>query len=165
VVLMGGETLTSSQFREALKSGVDTIVPENISMESLIFTLHLVHGGAVVFPKHMVQSVGRLPLSDDLGIAKPETLLGEADNPYGHGIASAPLLEDYRLSERETSVLMWLRDGLPNKEIARKMSIAEATVKVHVKAILRKVKMRNRTQVASWATKNNLGSQVAFAAE
>src|SRR5262249_14711261 len=35
--------------------------------------------------------------------------------------------------------------------IARKMAIAEATVKVHVKAILRKIRVHNRTQAAIWA--------------
>jgi two-component system nitrate/nitrite response regulator NarL len=35
--------------------------------------------------------------------------------------------------------------------IARKLDVAEATVKVHVKAILRKVRVTNRTQAAMWA--------------
>ena len=44
--------------------------------------------------------------------------------------------------------------GESNKVIARKLEIAEATVKVHVKAILRKVRVRNRTQAAMWAMQN-----------
>jgi DNA-binding NarL/FixJ family response regulator len=62
------------------------------------------------------------------------------------------------LSARELSVLHRLRDGLSNKEIARALGITEATVKVHVKAILRKAQVRNRTQVAMWASKLRLGS-------
>jgi two-component system nitrate/nitrite response regulator NarL len=61
------------------------------------------------------------------------------------------------LSARELSVLHWLRDGLSNKEIARALGITEATVKVHVKAILRKVQVRNRTQVAMWASRLRIG--------
>jgi two-component system, NarL family, nitrate/nitrite response regulator NarL len=35
--------------------------------------------------------------------------------------------------------------------IARKLEVAEATVKVHIKAILRKIRVANRTQAAMWA--------------
>jgi two-component system nitrate/nitrite response regulator NarL len=41
--------------------------------------------------------------------------------------------------------------GGSNKVIAYRLGIAEATVKVHIKAILRKVKADNRTQAAMWA--------------
>jgi hypothetical protein len=41
--------------------------------------------------------------------------------------------------------------GLPNKSIARELNITEATVKVYVKGLLRKIKVSNRTQVAIWA--------------
>ena len=46
-------------------------------------------------------------------------------------------------------------EGFENKIvtlIARELGVAEATVKVHIKAILRKVKASNRTQAAIWAT-------------
>ena len=42
-----------------------------------------------------------------------------------------------------------------NKVIARKIDIAEATVKVHIKAILRKIRVQNRTQAAIWAMNHN----------
>jgi two-component system nitrate/nitrite response regulator NarL len=45
--------------------------------------------------------------------------------------------------------------GDSNKVIARKIAIAEATVKVHVKAILRKIRLSNRTQAAIWAMNNS----------
>ena len=44
--------------------------------------------------------------------------------------------------------------GNSNKSIARKIDIAEATVKVHVKAILRKIRVQNRTQAAIWGMNN-----------
>src|SRR6476661_612427 len=56
-----------------------------------------------------------------------------------------------QLSPREKSILRCLIEGDHNKKIARKIDIAEATVKVHVKAILRKVRVQNRTQAAIWA--------------
>ena len=56
-----------------------------------------------------------------------------------------------RLSAREKCILRCVIDGDSNKTIARKIDIAEATVKVHVKAILRKTRLSNRTQAAIWA--------------
>jgi two-component system, NarL family, nitrate/nitrite response regulator NarL len=43
------------------------------------------------------------------------------------------------LSEKEKCILRYIADGAPNTLIARKLKVAEATVKVHVKAILRKI--------------------------
>jgi two-component system, NarL family, nitrate/nitrite response regulator NarL len=59
-----------------------------------------------------------------------------------------------RLSARQQSILHCLILGDSNKAIARKMAIAEATVKVHVKAILRRIRVHNRTQAAIWAMSN-----------
>jgi two-component system nitrate/nitrite response regulator NarL len=56
-----------------------------------------------------------------------------------------------QLSPREKSILRCLIEGDSNKSIARKIDLAEATVKVHVKAILRKIRVQNRTQAAIWA--------------
>lgn len=58
------------------------------------------------------------------------------------------------LSERERQILRALSDGSPNKVIARQCAITEATVKVHLKAILRKLRVANRTQAAIWAYQN-----------
>ena len=59
-----------------------------------------------------------------------------------------------QLSARQQSILRCLIQGDSNKTIARKMTIAEATVKVHVKAILRRIRVHNRTQAAIWAMSN-----------
>ena len=59
-----------------------------------------------------------------------------------------------QLSPREKSVLRCMIEGDSNKSIARKIDIADATVKVHVKAILRKLQVQNRTQAAIWAKKH-----------
>jgi two-component system, NarL family, nitrate/nitrite response regulator NarL len=52
------------------------------------------------------------------------------------------------LSAREIEVIQLLCSGSPNKIIARQLNISEATVKVHVKAILRKTQAKNRTEAA-----------------
>lgn len=56
-----------------------------------------------------------------------------------------------RLSDRETQILDGLVRGQTNKVIARVHEITEATVKVHMKSILRKIQVANRTQAAIWA--------------
>jgi DNA-binding CsgD family transcriptional regulator len=58
------------------------------------------------------------------------------------------------LSPREKLILHRLIEGDSNKYIARKYDITEATVKVHVKAILRKIRVHNRTQAAIWGMNN-----------
>jgi two-component system nitrate/nitrite response regulator NarL len=63
-------------------------------------------------------------------------------------------LKECKLSERETQVLIYLRQGAPNKIIARQFDLTEATIKVHVKAILRKIGAANRTQAAMWASQH-----------
>jgi two-component system, NarL family, nitrate/nitrite response regulator NarL len=67
------------------------------------------------------------------------------------------------LSRRELVILRTLTEGASNKIIARKLVITESTVKVHMKAILRKLRLQNRTQAAIWA-RTHLGSLLENAA-
>ena len=60
-------------------------------------------------------------------------------------------LQRGKLSNREAEILAFLKEGAPNKVIARNLNLSEATVKVHNKAILKKAGVRNRTQAALWA--------------
>src|ERR1700759_1659394 len=71
---------------------------------------------------------------------------------------ATPLIEGANLdrvsltfSDREGQILRCLVRGQSNKVIARELGIAEATVKVHVKGLLRKLRTANRTQAAVWA--------------
>jgi two-component system nitrate/nitrite response regulator NarL len=70
----------------------------------------------------------------------------------------APPSEDWsdaiRLSPREREMLTHLVAGHSNKVIARHLDIAEATVKVHLKSVARKIRVENRTQAAIWALAN-----------
>lgn len=60
------------------------------------------------------------------------------------------------LSEREHEILSCLMGGDHNKLIARKLDISEATVKVTIKSILRKINAKNRTQTAMWAAEHSV---------
>ena len=65
---------------------------------------------------------------------------------------NVPSLRNHpELSEREAQILDGLVKGHANKVIARTCDITEATVKVHMKSILRKIRVGNRTQAAIWA--------------
>ncbi|MEH6628961.1 MAG: response regulator transcription factor [Motiliproteus sp.] len=52
-----------------------------------------------------------------------------------------------RLTNKQFEILMYLNEGLLNKQIAYDLSIKETTVKTHVSAILRKLEVYSRTQV------------------
>jgi two-component system nitrate/nitrite response regulator NarL len=58
------------------------------------------------------------------------------------------------LTEQEQRILERIAGGLSNKLIARELEIAEGTVKVHVKHILRKLNLRSRVEAAVWAVEN-----------
>ena len=61
-------------------------------------------------------------------------------------------------SDREWEILRCLASGSSNKAIARELSIAETTVKVHIKSLLRKLGVSNRTQAAIWALNHGGGA-------
>jgi DNA-binding NarL/FixJ family response regulator len=62
------------------------------------------------------------------------------------------------LSDREREVLALVARGLPNKLIARELSISEKTVKAHLTSVFRTIGVTDRTQAALWAERNGLGS-------
>jgi len=126
----------------AFEAGADAYLAKTISHEVLIKSLDLVMLGEAVFPSSILGLIRR-------GASKAGDDEHEADGvEYGEA-ESEPIPK--QLSVRETVILRCLMQGDSNKLIARKFDIAEATVKVHVKAILRKIHAKNRTQAAIWA--------------
>lgn len=121
-----------SYFRE----GIDGYLVKEISSEPLIGALHLVALGEKVFPSELAISMGEHPIP----------------------MSSSVNLSDVDLSAREIEVLRLLIRGSANKVIGRQLGICEATVKVHVKAALRKLHVANRTQAAIWAMQHGLAA-------
>jgi DNA-binding NarL/FixJ family response regulator len=61
-----------------------------------------------------------------------------------------------RLTPRQRDVFMLVAQGLSNKEIARKLDIAEGTVKIHLAALFGHLGVKNRAQAAALAVRLNL---------
>ncbi|RDI60043.1 LuxR C-terminal-related transcriptional regulator [Microvirga subterranea] len=124
----------------ARHAGADGFCLTTTGCDVLIHSLELVMLGEIVVPSDLILAImgdgaRKVECSHRRG---PESLNG-IDPPRRS------------LSSREIEILGWLKEGAPNKVIARKLNVAEATVKVHIKAILRKIGAGNRTQAAIWA--------------
>ncbi len=76
-------------------------------------------------------------------------------------VPPTPADEVDALSPRERDVLRELARGSSNKEVARSLSIAETTVKIHVQSILRKLNLSSRVQAAVFASERGLTARVA----
>jgi DNA-binding NarL/FixJ family response regulator len=61
------------------------------------------------------------------------------------------------LTPRESEVLVLVRQGLANKQIARRLGISERTVKAHLTSAFQRIGVVDRTQAALWAERNGLG--------
>lgn len=60
------------------------------------------------------------------------------------------------LTPRERDILKLIAQGLPNKMIARRLDITESTVKVHVKHLLKKMKLKSRVEAAVWVHQDHI---------
>lgn len=126
--------------RRAMQLGAVGYLVESVSAQDLLMSLEVVIANGAVFPPELLSLLSEVAV-------EPERLLQDV-------VRRADGTSFSGLSGREVSILEGLMLGESNKVIARKLMIAEATVKVHVKAILRKVRVKNRTQAAMWAMQN-----------
>jgi DNA-binding NarL/FixJ family response regulator len=124
------------RIRAVFHAGANGYVFMGRTPEQFIKALELVMLGETVLPSAL------LPLILD---REDEAI------PVSAGENFAPAL-----SQRQRLILRHLAEGKANKVIANKLGIAEATVKVHVKSILSKIGVLNRTQAAMWAMNNGL---------
>lgn len=129
---------------DSFRAGVDGYIVKEIACRSLVESLRLVTLGEKVLPSALLEH-----LSD------------RSVMPGRSGQSGAELVK--LLSEREIETLRCLIMGYPNKVIAHRLDISEATVKVHVKAILRKLMVQNRTQAAIWAVNNGVDANATCA--
>lgn len=118
IIIMSGSASTDD-VHAALKVGAKGFVPKTLAGKSLINAVRLVASGESYVPTDI--------------LTKSRTI-----QPDG---LRAPL------TPREAEVLGQLRQGHSNKEIARALTIAETTVKLHVRSLSDKFSARNRTDI------------------
>ena len=124
---------------ECFSLGAAGYLLDNISRDALAESLKLVDAGEKVFPSELATLFPRLSFAQPF-LQDPEAV------------------QSADLSRREIEILQCLASGQSNKVIANKLRIAEATVKVHVKRILRKANVANRTQAALWAVASGVSA-------
>lgn len=129
-------------FRYALEMGAQACLDHVTRPVALIKSLNVVMRGNIVMP------MGAVP---HLGGDGAQAVRFSVQNPGAEMPPGARAL-----SNREIEILSCLADGQSNKLIARRFAIAEATVKIHVKGILRKINVQNRTQAAVWVLKHGI---------
>ena len=139
------ETIRVNRLADALSAGVDGYLLKNMSGDALQQSLRLVLLGEKVFPTdlaHLLTNGRIMPRSDN--------------GHMGHFNG---------LSDREMQILACLLNGAQNKQIAYELKISDGTVKVHLKAILKKIRVQNRTQAAIWALNHGIPRDLSSSAQ
>ena len=123
--------LSVDELAASLRAGARGYLLNSISKEAIVHSLTLIQLGETVFPS----GLARAWMSGGLSAKR-----SVADRALGRD-----------LTRRETEILDCLTGGASNKQIARDLGITEATVKIHMKSLIRKIGVSNRTQAALWA--------------
>lgn len=118
---------------EAIQAGASGVVMKDAPPEKLLDAIRAVAHGENALPTRVVQK-----LIERVQLASPQAL------------------PDYGLTPREVEVLKYLAAGLPNRDIADELSISIRTVTTHVRNILDKLGLDNRTQAALFAIEKGL---------
>lgn len=121
----------------ALRAGADGYLLKDMEPEAMIDALRSAAAGRIVVSDALTHLMAAALRKD----TRPE-------NASGAG-----------LTEQEQRILEHIAGGLSNKLIARELDIAEGTVKVHVKHILRKLNLRSRVEAAVWAVEHARGGR------
>ena len=132
------------KMRESYPAMPVVIISGQEDKATVMKTLDL--GAKSFVPKSSDTNKVRLAIESVLNgrIYLPESTLGGSANPQPTSGAAQDM--PWALTDRQVDVLALLVSGLPNKLIARKLGIVESTVKIHVSAILKELKVASRTQ-------------------
>jgi two-component system nitrate/nitrite response regulator NarL len=125
----------------ALRAGAQGYLLKDIEPEDLVPALEATLQGSNVVARELVGSLARLVRGD----AGPQKEARPRQAPFAE------------LTPRELEILGCIADGSSNKMIARELDITDGTVKLHVKAILRKLGLRSRVEAAVSAVEHGLG--------
>lgn len=170
-VLVGRYQFHTAGMISAFQSGATAYLMSCTMLDTLIKSLELVMLGETIVPSPMLtyllnhsrnasnRQKGRQNgpgiNGNDNGHVQEEDRCGEEDEDAIKTVShDEEGKHSPRLSPQQAAILQCLIEGDSNKVIARKLKIADATVKVHIKTILRKIRAENRTQAAIWAMRN-----------
>jgi DNA-binding NarL/FixJ family response regulator len=131
VVILADDS-NADQVIQALDAGARGYLSADISFGVAVQALHLVRAGGIFVPAGSLSSVRAVTSKP------PEQTDRVEDNRRIEGL----------FTSRQADVAMRLCEGKANKVIAYELKMREATVKVHIRNIMRKLKARNRTEVA-----------------
>jgi DNA-binding NarL/FixJ family response regulator len=122
---------------DTLRSGASGYLLKDAAPEQIVDAIHTVYkGGTLINPDSATKMVERL--KDDLyKVEEKDSRISE-------------------LTKRELDICHYLAEGKNNKEIADILFISEATFKNNITRILDKLELRDRTQLALFAVKNDL---------
>jgi DNA-binding NarL/FixJ family response regulator len=133
---------------QVMQHGVRGYIPTSLDGTEVMGALRFVEAGGTFVPAQSVIQSLRRTANGELSARKR----GGAGNSAERDVERARLES---LTPRENEVLARLRQGTPNKLIAYDLNIAESTVKVLVRRILRKLNAQNRTEVAYLTNEGN----------
>lgn len=136
VVLSGSENAQHVQC--ALDRGAVGYIPKSCSGHEMVNALQLVLQGELFIPPRFLGKLSDVNAETEINPPAMDS----------HGL--------HGLTARQIEVLGLMAQGLPNKLIARKLNLAEGTVKLHVAAILRALNALNRTQAVTAAARIGL---------
>lgn len=131
----------------AIDKGLDGYIPISTEVKLVIDALRFVAAWGTFVPAELVLDSLDAGASGAIRVEREGGVDGEARSTAPQGAAAVRILLK-ALTPREQAVLQVLRQGKSNKHIARELDMREATVKVHVRHIMRKLGAANRTQVA-----------------
>jgi len=129
----------------AMRSGACGYLLKNIEADTLADAIRRAAAGQPVITEHMTAK-----------------FVEQMRRPAQSGMPRAGDTAE-ALTAREQDIVQELAHGASNKEIARALELAESTVKIHVRNILRKLKMTSRVQVAIYANERE-GRDTSFSA-
>jgi DNA-binding NarL/FixJ family response regulator len=132
---------TDSDLQAALRLGVQGYILKDSSLDEVVQAVRAIARGEMYYSKAIYSRVRNF-VPVPLKVSNGRGLYAD------RGIFS--------LSERERSVLRLVAAGATNQEIGDALGIATNTVKVHLRAILDKLNVRNRQQAAAYAVQEGL---------
>ena len=161
--VMIASVLTPQSLDDAIRAGADGLLGLTMPSKLLLSSIELIVHGHRLYPGFSQRLSSDTnepgwcarPLHADVSTATEELVFPPRRLPSSPPIARMSESHPVPPSEREWEILNCLALGGSNKAIARELGIAETTVKVHVRSLLRKLRLANRTQVALWVQSNN----------